>query len=266
MTAEKTAAAQLIQLTLDDAQVEAATLLRQLDSYRDQLRRLRDSRQPGIPFVPRSTREAIGRQYVAERKAQAAARAAGYPSTLGNTHSPGNLAVWTLDAEIETTLVDVRRRILAAHVHRGTCAVPRRVYHRVTKESLFGIVRELIFSIPTVALARAVNRDLQHLVEQADRLIEGDERTELDGECPHCGRRTLVVYLREGRITCERPRDPNTKRRPPCSCSDPLCGCRTDPVGYVHTWFRARPAGAADSWEALSGRLNITHLARKAPR
>lgn len=253
-------------IPLEDAQVEAATLLRLLDTRWDQLKSLRDSRGPGLAFVPRSTREAIGRQFSADRTANRAARAAGYPEPLGNTHTPGNMAAWTLVAEIESTLVDVRRRILAAHALQGTCAIPARVYSRPAKETLFPVVRELIFAIPTLQLARAVNRQLQHLVDEADRIVEGDDRTELDGECPHCANRSLVVYLKSGVISCERARDRQSGRRPKCRCSNPLCGCKADPAGHVHTWYRDRRSGDADSWAALSGRLNLTHLARKAPR
>lgn len=248
---------------LDDVQVEAATLLRRLDGLSDQLELLRDSRQPSRPFVPRSTREAIGRQYKADRDALRLARAAGYPEPLGNTHAPGNIAAWTCLASIELALVDLRRRILKAHEHQGTCAIPHHVYDRPTKASMFTVMRELIFAIPTVTLARNVNRQLQHHVDEADRLIDGDERTDIDGRCPHCGQATLIVYLRAGQISCERPRDHTTHRRSPCRCPDPLCGCRSDPAGYIHTWYRDRPAGAADSWAALSSRLNLTHLARK---
>jgi len=250
-------------IPLEDAQVEAATLLRLLDTRWDQLQLLKDSRGPGLTFVPKSTREAIGRQFLADRLAQQAARAAGYPASLGNTHTPGNMAAWTLINEIETTLLDVRRRILAAHDLQGTCAIPQRVYARPSKATQFGVVRELIFTIPTVALARNVNRDLQHLVDEADRLVEGDDRTELDSECPHCHEGSLVVYLKSGEVRCERPRDRATGRRPKCRCSNPLCGCKTDPAGYVHTWYRDRRAGDSDSWPALFGRLNLTHLARK---
>lgn len=252
-------------IPLEDAQIEASTLLTRLHVRWDQLAELRDSRQ-GRLFVPRSTREAIGRQYLADRLAQAAARAAGYPSSLGNTHAPGNTAAWTLLAQIEVDLVDVRRRVLDAHARQGTCAIPRHVYARPTRTTLLPFTRDLVFSIPTVGLMRHVNRILAHLLEQADRVVDGDDRTELGGECPHCGNPSLVVYLEEGRVSCEQPRDPRGSHRLPCRCSNPLCDCRRDPVAHVHSWYRDRRAGDADSWQALAGRLDLTHLARKKGR
>jgi hypothetical protein len=248
-------------VTLDDVQLEAAVLLTKVDTSWSQVDLLTDTHQPGISFVPRSTREAIGRQYAAERTSRRAAQVAGYPAPLGGDHAPGNLAAWTLSAEIETTLMDVRARILKGHAARGTCAVPRRVYSKPTRRTLPAIVRELIWTIPTLVLARLVVRELTHLVEAIDRLLEGEDRTELDGRCPHCDGLTLVVYLHSGTIRCERPKNRATGRRPKCVCSDPLCGCHANPAGYIHSWSRDRRPGAPDSWQALSDRLNLTHLA-----
>ena len=99
-------------------------------------------------------------------------------------------------------------------------------------------------------------------MEISNRCIDGNDRTLLPVNCPHCDRRTLVVTHATGVIRCDA--DPKTGNYAPCVCPDSYCACHQAPVTYRHTWLRANLTGP-HSWWALSDRLHLTRLTSKEP-
>lgn len=89
-----------------------------------------------------------------------------------------------------------------------------------------------------------VEADLQRLVEISKNLLDGEQKSMMVAPCPHCGRKTLVIYKATGWVRCEA--DPKTGRRETCLCSvgaiaqshklDDSCGCTR---GRRHEWKRA---------------------------
>lgn len=240
---------------VDELQVECSILHRKISIGWSQVLELTDSRNPSPAFIAPETREAAARDTRKFKEAHRAALAAGYPDLIASTDIPGNPAAWELAAEIPIVLLDQVRTITVARFrHEGVCVV-RRLRTTGPRAQLLANLRELIWDIPTRSTAERVLRDLTYLADKIERFVDGEDRSVLDTVCPHCGNRSLVVYLETGVIRCERPRDEDGTR-PRCRCNQPLCQCQVDPA-YIHTWFRAS-RDPTDSWDALETRLRLT--------
>lgn len=132
-------------------------------------------------------------------------------------------------------------------------------------------LRILCWEIRHTPLLEATLRELRYLNEQAETVVEGAGRTHL-GDCPHCGRPTLVVYFRGDRDTpgamfVRCGRDPKTGHHQPCTCGSEWCPCKTKPLTHRHTWWR-NPREAPDpriahDWHDLASRLNIQRATKE---
>ncbi|MFW6776098.1 hypothetical protein ACOACO_17575 [Nocardioides sp. CPCC 205120] len=254
---------------LEDLLLEASVLLGRIRAQADLIEHLALTRQPRTPYVAHSTREAAGTAYAAHKRDAKVAQAAGF-TALPEAPAPGNFGGWATAAEIDLLLRDQLRRLVDAHMRAGVCLLPsvtspatRGVDGRPHTRVLVDVVREVTWSLPSLPAAERLVRDLQHAVQLGTHLLDGEDKLDLGAPCPHCERRSLVVYLETGVIVCERPKGPDGTR-PVCQCNRPICLCREEPR-HEHTWLRDTRRHE-DSWQALAGRLNVTTLARKDRR
>lgn len=100
-----------LELTVADV----AENVRKLKAKLPQLEDLSDSRAPRARFIPADTLQVMGEQYLKDRKARLAAMAAGHSGFVSASAAPGNLAAWSLEAEIALTLHHLVFRILRHH-------------------------------------------------------------------------------------------------------------------------------------------------------
>lgn len=254
---------------LEEAILEASVLLTQIRGQAELIEHLAHTRQPRMPYVAHSTRQAAGAAYVEHKTATRVAQSLGFPD-LKTSPMPGNWSGWGTAAEIDLVLRDLLRRLVDAHMRAGICVLPHvTAPARVREDSrphtrvLVDVVREVTWTLPDLGVARYLVRHLQRSADVGAHLLDGEDKLDLAAECPHCGRQSLVVYLEAGVIRCERPRG-RDGFRPECRCNRPICTCRDNPR-HEHTWLRDT-RHPEDSWQALAGRLNVTTLARKDRR
>lgn len=243
---------------LEDAKADAVRMLTDLAADLDLVHALRDSHQlrPGFPGL--ETLEIQGQMVRTERAQRALRLKAGEPVGTGEIAAPGNLNALSVDAEVWATLHDHVRRIVRHLNQMGACSIVAVREGLTTKQLgtlLLGLVEGIPFNAAAETLVDGIIRDLEHLVEEVDQLLNGNPRARL-GACPHCGRNTLVAYFREDLIRCDR--EPRSRHYAPCACSDPLCGCHENP-SYRHTWHRLHTG--SDGWLNLAGRIKLDKLA-----
>lgn len=173
----------------------------------------------------------------------------------GDSPAPGNIGGLSTAAEISMYLHHHARYLINLQARAGICTLIR-IPVEPTDTELLTAVRQLVWATVSISHLEAIRRDLEFLRDGILHLIDGDDRKELGAGCPHCGNRTLVAYFTADLIRCDR--HPRTKRYEPCTCSDPLCECKTRPVAYRHQWFRTK----TPTWEALADRLNLERNTR----
>lgn len=259
---------------LEDLAADVAVVVRKLQRQIPLVDELRDSRQPGRPFIPPSVKQVMGDQYVKDRRARREAEVAGFPPGSGASPAPGNMPGWALVAEFTLTLRNQLTRLLAHHARQG---VSRRGLETVlgpipgseaTARDLAGYLYELLWTIDRASLVRDVAREITHLRQLATRLLDGEDRQQLreQSTCPYCRAGALVAYIESGVIECDRVHDP-AGHLVPCLC--PLdaphqvgCRCREDPA-FTHTWLVDRPLSSRNSWKYLQTHwLNETNNPR----
>jgi hypothetical protein len=232
---------------LDDVLTDVSKHLRNLRSWMPLVRELSDT-QRASSYIPQSTRAAIGAQHAAGRGGPQQAYATENHGI--RSAAPGNMTSWALEVDVEMTL----RHLVRFVVHRLPLLAGD-VPANETTEQLIGRVRVMFMRIRDLRIATAVAVDLEVLAGTCQRVLFGEDRTELPSPCPYCGRRSLVVYLETGVIRCERPRDPSG-RAPTCHCAgrhdvdDQPCACRTQ-ARFEHHWLRDRSGNHPHSWQSL---------------
>jgi hypothetical protein len=253
---------------LDDEQTAIAEQLTTISNLAPLITALTDSRQRGLGFLTwegkqiqdamiRKDREDLDQRI---RTARATGRLPkdGFIVGRGESPSPGNIVAISVEATFHFALHDQVRRLLRGLATQGVCSLTR-IPEDADVPDLVAALRALIWQSTDMGHLQAVHRDLEHLVEEARRLIDGNDRTLLGTECPHCDRRTLVVYFADDLIRCDR--DPKTGRYEPCTCNDPTCSCKTRPQAFRHEWHRTKKP---HTWQALSDRFNFTREAGTA--
>lgn len=246
-------------LSVEDLRVYIGQHLTDLATKLDQVQDLVDTRQRGLGFATAEALMAMDEQIRKERAARLwNEKARGGVKITGEVPAPGNIAAWSFLAEAHMLLLDESRRIVRAFHAAGVCTL-----HQLPPEpsirQLLGHLRRLSWHLANARRLYRLYIQLEYLVDEATRLLEGADKTRLDGACPHCGRKTLVVYftatrhIPEGTIRCDR--DPDTGAFEDCVCPDPFCACKNDPR-HRHEWHRDNGTGP-NGWWKLADRLNL---------
>lgn len=293
-------ASDLLEVARDDVSRHLTELATLLDLVAD----LVDARQRNFGFLTPDARLAVDeflREEKAARNSHAHDGRAGdvglkwlnrdVPSTsvLGESPAPVTIAAASLEAEAWATLwhgVERTTRRLRNRDHdRGWCPYPAVRQLRVARDTagaptwpsidaLAAHLRQLVWETTDEQLLVTIERELAHLIGQAETVVDGAGRTHL-GECPHCGRDTLVVHFRDrDQVTGTRlgefvrcGKDPKTGHHERCTCADEWCPCKTSPVTFRHTWWRttrdAPDPRVAHDWNDLAGRLNIRRATKE---
>lgn len=214
-------------------------------------------------------------------------------SGIGEIPAPVRMSAASFEAYAWATLQHLvtrsTRQLLrddpSVDLARGWCTYPRPVrdihLHRDQAGAivwpgagqLVAHLRILCWDLARPQLLSEIVRELEHLISQAEAVVDGAGRTHL-GECPHCHRDTLVVHFRDRDehgnrlgefVRCGK--DPTTGHHEPCTCTDDWCPCKHTPVTYRHTWWRttrdAPDPRVAHDWHDLAGRLNIRRMTKE---
>lgn len=268
---------------VEDLQAEISKSLTDLAALADLVHQLVDSHQRGLGFLTAEGRKILDAQLLADRKFRRTqpdrfdddgrlvlgldflnrdTMVAG----TGHVATAATISALSVDAEILFTLHHLIRRVTKALERAGLCTL-HRLPAEPPRNQLLAHLRKLCWDAPSRSLLTEVQRDLDQLHEAANLVIDGNDRTAMDDPCPHCGRKTLVVYFRKGLIRCDR--DPRTGHFQVCRCPDSYCDCKQKPVSFRHSWWRAarlapNPRTAHD-WHDLAGRLNHNRTKETCP-
>lgn len=251
---------------LDDAQTAAAGQIGVITNLVPLIAALTNSRQRGLGFLTHEGKQ-IQDEMIRADRADLAKRAFyarkrgrlpldGFIIGRGESPAPGNIVAVSVEAHINATLHHLVRQLVDGLARRGVCTLTR-VPEDATLYELLAVLRSLTWQTTDTHLLDTMHRDLEHLVDDAHKLIDGNDRTVLNADCPHCGNRTLVVYFADDLIRCDR--HPKTGRYETCTCPDPICDCKTRPHAFRHEWHRAKGT-KPNGWWALADRLNLERM------
>lgn len=262
------------EVRVADLRVHVSQALTALAGTLPKAAALVDTRQRGLGFATYEAKQIRDEQIRKERRDRADAYAwlrahqlhwnllHDLPKATGETPAPGNVNAWSQLAEVELVLVDLIRSTERAFLTAGVCALYR-LRENPTAVDLVEHLRRLSWHINNTRMLARILSQIEWCTDELDRLIDGNDKTVLDGPCPHCGRRTLVVTFTDGVIRCDR--DPNTGQYEPCTCPDSYCNCHQDPH-HRHEWHRDKGT-TATGWWALSDRLNLSkQITNKEPQ
>lgn len=155
-------------------------------------------------------------------------------------------------ANIAFTLTDAVGRLQTSldRAGAGVCVLPRlgqdpTLGHlAVHLAALVGHAAHALPPVIAIPKLRNIRRELQWVVDEADVVIDGTGQMP-HGDCPHCGRPTIVIDFRTGVIRCDVDRTTGQVER--CSCGDDYCLCKYKPVEFRHEW-RKSAAVKKDGW------------------
>lgn len=158
----------------------------------------------------------------------------------GQIPAPGNLRGISTDVDIWFTLrhqaqLIQRRRNATVLPRANVLAVPTLAQDPDVAD-LVAHLRALIDLTPSSTAIAGLNRDLRHLLDQAETLVEGEKRIHVDEDCPHCGLRSLVYYPRIRLTRCEHDIASRARTCQPCRCDAAICDCTASPITFRHEW------------------------------
>jgi hypothetical protein len=257
---------------LDGLRYDVMTALGQLEPLQELVARLTDTRQRGLGFLTPAARAAMDAQHAADRRYRTTQddrdvvgldwlnRDADIIPT-GHVRAAGTVPAISVEADMYFTL----RELVAKTTHwlvarEGVCVVGA-IPAEPTVHQLIGRIRTLVLHLTNERRLAHLLREARRLVDDATFVVDGDDRTLLPDPCPHCGRNTLVAYMRSDLIRCDRDA---RGQYGICRCADPMCECKTRPVAYRHEWHRT-DAAAGDrtrTMRALSNLLTVSRAAR----
>lgn len=246
MTIEPTEAA-----LLDDLQTSVSELLSTISNLTPFVELLVDTRQRGLGFMTYEAKEAQSGLHRKERRAAAQRRKDGYVLGPGESPVPGNVAGLSVYADLHATLHHLARHLINAQARVGICTMTR-IPSEPSVDQLVAALRELTWQSASMFALEGVRRDLEVLRDESLRLIDGNDRTVLGADCPHCKNRTLVVYFKDELIRCDR--DPKTGRYEPCTCAESICECKSRPRDFRHEWHLSKGT-KPNGWEYLAARI-----------
>lgn len=220
-----------LRVLIDQALTELQALLPLLGD-------LVDTRQRGLGFITATGRQALDKQVRKEHEARLPNLKAGVVIT-GDVPAPVNIAAVSLSGEIQTQLAHLTARLRRRMAEVGICPATRPpVGERPSTRQIIADARTVVRLVGSKKLLLEVARITQALTDQSRNFVHGSDRIEGGQVCPHCGRRSLVTYLTDGIVRCEK--DPQTGREEDCVCRDSYCECKVR--NYRHEWYRNPPA------------------------
>lgn len=267
----------VVELTPEQARLEGETLrllivaaLDELDLLVPLVSRLLDTRQVGLGFA---TVEALRMQDEMLRKERAARYPGRHKRPVGQTFmrplsiinasgdrpAPGNLSAHAVLTDVHFVLGNLGRHIATRLREAGVCLVTG-LPTEPTLGEMTEALRRLVAVLANPSALDNVAREVERLVAQAKRVVDGDDKVKHPDACPHCGRQTLVVNLTRGVIRCDE--DPVTGQLEPCRCKDAYCSCRFGQDR--HEWHRQTTLKTHRSWWQLRDLLTITERNREA--
>lgn len=209
--------------------------------------RLYSTHQKGIGFLTVEARAVMDDTIRKEREARHWNYVHSGVKITGDVPAPGNISAYAIVAEVSMVLTgivsDLTRRLRRA----GLCLIAGAPYE-ATPEQLMASTRLLVGMLTNVDTLDHVDRETARLVAMAKKLVDGDDKKKHPEPCPHCGRMTLVIYISQGVIRCEK--DAETEKLERCLCNDsnsPYCPCRRNRT-YRHEWFRKPPTARERDW------------------
>lgn len=233
-----------------DLRVEIYLTLTAITALVPMVTSLTDSSQPGnlLGFMSFDAKQEQNQIIRKERRLRIAGQKLGHPHGHGATQAPGNIAGISVDVELWATA----RHLAGWLTRNGANALPVSV--DADTPELLTVIEAMVADVVDDKVLRAVLIDLRPARAAALRLIDGVDRYRPEAHCIHCDRPTLVVDMVAGVATCAD--DPKTGQLHPCTCSDPVCECKTNPVTYRHRWYRNR-IKAHDGWLTLKSRIQL---------
>lgn len=249
--------------TVVDALAYIGELIRDLARNLPLVEAMLDTRIRGLGFLTDEGRRALDALTRIERRTARLNKSLGFPDPSGNIASPVAPKPLEVIAEAATDLQLLAHRAHVALEKAGVCPIVGGLPDTASLSDLLHHVGRLLEATTSRRILDQATRDLEHLVEISNACIDGNDRTLLPVNCPHCDRRTLVVTHDTGVIRCDA--DPKTGEYAPCVCPDSYCACHQAPVAHRHTWYRANLAGP-NSWWSLSDRLHLTRTSKETTR
>lgn len=241
-----------------ELQVAITKTIADLQAIAPMVKNLADTHQRGLGFLSFDARQVQNAMVRDERRLRRKAQVLGQPTGHGATAAPGNIAGINADVEIWAVTRHQIRRLNKWLIVRGHQAVE--AAGDADTLQLLQLLDAQILTITDDPALRSVHDDLVNVLAQSQNLIDGNDRVQLDVPCPHCGRTTLLVTLKDGVVTCGR--DPRTGRHHDCTCPSSVCECKTRPIAYRHTWHRER-ASKPDGWITLANQIRTHRNATK---
>ncbi|GAA1790434.1 hypothetical protein GCM10009795_040160 [Nocardioides hankookensis] len=283
---------------------EISSKLTELGMLLDLVRDLVDAPQRSLlGFLPPETQKAVDELVADERRARRShihdgtgddvglkflnadypVRGIASPAPLSLSPASFEAYAWaTLQHQVKLTGYHLQRRDQIADA-RGWCDWPRPArelpltidddgeLHVPGAVELAAHLRILCWEIRRTTLLEDTLREIKHLTETAENVVDGAGRTLL-GECPHCHLETLVVYFRgdqdtPGAMFVRCGKSPKSGHYELCRCESAWCPCKDKPVTHRHTWWR-NPREAPDpriahDWHDLASRLNIQRATKE---
>lgn len=141
--------------------------------------------------------------------------------------------------QAETVLLQLERLVCQ---HLVVCPFPSRL---VTGVGRARRLADLLEHAAGWVLVRAA-RELGEAAAALSEAIDGQPTARLPADCPHCGRRSLIVFFDEQIIRC------NRRAGQVCVCRDPQCRCHD---GKRHEWRQQIGTGQFGEWGVLAGLL-----------
>lgn len=179
----------------------------------------------------REQRALDARQWRLDRQAADHSRINGLPMPSGEHPAPLRIAVAQVLADTGHELQDLSARVVARIEHHHQVCPAR----RPATMHPDGWARYLGALLPAIGatdpgLVMEVAAEAATMLDRVERSRDGEPSKRLEGSlCPYCNRETLVAYLDEETIRCDR------ERTDVCVCGSPDCGCK---AGKRHVWKR----------------------------
>lgn len=218
-----------------DLQALIAASLHELDELLPLAGALVDTHQHGIGFLTVEARKVMDDMVRAERRDRVEHAKAGIKLT-GATPAPGSITAYSVREEAQRDVDQLAEWLNHRMRTAGICLVRDRNCAGIGyADAHIGRLAQYVAETTGTALLREVHTTVEDITTRIRRVVDGRDTKALPDPCPFCGHHTLVAYLAEGVIRCER--DPHTGEYEPCTCNDSYCHCKTG-GRRRHEWHR----------------------------